>query len=379
MESSSPFPRGWDLTRIVLGVMTIGGLVLASFWVVKPFLLAAIWATMIVVSTWPTLLAVQARLWGRRSLAVLVMTAVMLMLIVGPLATAVIGVAERTDKIVAWSRSTADFLMAGPPDWVSGVPLIGRRISERWAVAAAASSEELTTQAAPYLKEIARWVLGQIGTVGALLFQLLLTVIIAIIMYVNGETAAAGVQAVARRLGGQPGERAAILSGRAIRAVAMGIVVTALVQSAIGGVGLLIVGVPYPLLLSSLMFLLGIAQIGALPVLLGAVIWAYWSAGIFWGTVMLLWAVVTGSLDNVLRPILIKRGADLPLLLVFAGVIGGLFAFGLIGLFVGPVVLAVTYTLLVEWVGQGQGQTQTQVQARTEEQPAFGAAGGDGS
>ena len=379
MESSSPFPRGWDLTRIVLGVMTIGGLVLASFWVVKPFLLAAIWATMIVVSTWPTLLAVQARLWGRRSLAVLVMTLVMLMLIVGPLATAVIGVAERTDKIVAWSRSTADFLMAGPPDWVSGVPLIGRRISQRWAVAAAASSEELTVQAAPYLKDVARWILGQIGTVGALLFQLLLTVIIAVIMYFNGETAAAGVRAVARRLGGQPGERAAILSGRAIRAVAMGIVVTALVQSAIGGVGLVIVGVPYPLLLSSLMFLLGIAQIGALPVLLGAVIWAYWSAGIFWGSVMLLWAVVTGSLDNVLRPILIKRGADLPLLLVFAGVIGGLFAFGLIGLFVGPVVLAVTYTLLVEWVGQGQWQTQTQVQARPEEQPAFGAAGGDGS
>jgi predicted PurR-regulated permease PerM len=379
MDNSNPFPRGWDLTRIVLGVMTIGGLVLASFWVVKPFLLAAVWATMIVVSTWPTLLAVQARLWGRRSLAVLVMTAVMLMLIVGPIAIAVIGVAERTDKIVTWSRSAADFLMAGPPDWVSGVPLIGRRISERWTIAAAASSEELTTQAAPYLKEVARWVLGQIGTVGALLVQLLLTVIIAIIMYVKGEAAADGVQAVARRLGGPPGERAAILSGRAIRAVAMGIVVTALVQSAMGGVGLLLVGVPYPLLLSSLMFLLGIAQIGALPVLLGAVIWAYWSAGIFWGTVMLLWAVVTGSLDNVLRPILIKRGADLPLLLVFAGVIGGLFAFGLIGLFVGPVVLAVTYTLLAEWVGQGQGQTQTQVQARPEEQPAFGAAGGNGS
>jgi predicted PurR-regulated permease PerM len=301
----------------------------------------------------------------------------MLMLIVAPLATAVIGVAERTDKIVAWSRSAADFLMAGPPDWVGGVPLIGRRVSERWAAAAAASSEELTTQAAPYLKEVARWVLGQIGTVGALLVQLLLTVIIAVIMYFNGETAAAGVRAVARRLGGQPGERAAILSGRAIRAVAMGIVVTALVQSVIGGVGLLLVGVPYPLLLSSVMFLLGIAQIGALPVLLGAVIWAYYSTGIFWGTVMLLWAVVTGSLDNVLRPILIKRGADLPLLLVFAGVIGGLFAFGLIGLFVGPVVLAVTYTLLVEWVGQGQGpaQTQVQAQARPEEEPLLDAAG----
>jgi predicted PurR-regulated permease PerM len=95
--------------------------------------------------------------------------------------------------------------MAGPPDWVRGVPLIGRRAAERWEIAAAASSDELTAQAAPYLREIARWVLGQIGTVGALLVQLLLTVIIAVIMYANGETAAAGVRAVARRLGGSRG------------------------------------------------------------------------------------------------------------------------------------------------------------------------------
>jgi predicted PurR-regulated permease PerM len=108
------------------------------------------------------------------------------------------------------------------------------------------------------------------------------------------------------------------------------------------------------LLLTSVMFLLGIAQIGPVPVLLGAVIWSYWANGALWGTLMLLFALVTGSLDNVLRPILIKRGADLPLLLIFAGVLGGLLAFGMIGLFVGPVVLSVTYTLLEEWVEQGQ-------------------------
>jgi predicted PurR-regulated permease PerM len=100
------------------------------------------------------------------------------------------------------------------------------------------------------------------------------------------------------------------------------------------------------------MFVLGIAQIGALPVLLGAVIWTYWTSGTFWGTVMLVWSIGAGSFDNILRPILIKRGANLPFLLIFAGVIGGLLAFGLIGLFVGPVVLAVTYTLLEAWVAQ---------------------------
>ena len=103
------------------------------------------------------------------------------------------------------------------------------------------------------------------------------------------------------------------------------------------------------------MFLLAVAQVGARPVLFGAVSWFYWKDQTLWATVLLGWSIVTVSLDNVPRPMLIKRGADLPLVLIFAGVIGGLFAFGIIGLFVGPVVLAVTYTLLVAWVGQGEG------------------------
>jgi len=155
-------------------------------------------------------------------------------------------------------------------------------------------------------------------------------------------------------------------------------VLTALVQSVVGGIGLVIVGVPYPLLLASVMFLLGVAQIGPLPVLLGAVIWAYWSSGPVWGTVMLVWSIGTGTFDNVLRPILIKRGADLPLVLIFAGVLGGLLAFGLIGLFVGPVVLAVTYTLLEAWVvgprGAGVGGQARAGYARALERE--GVAGG---
>jgi predicted PurR-regulated permease PerM len=100
--------------------------------------------------------------------------------------------------------------------------------------------------------------------------------------------------------------------------------------------------------------MLGVAQIGPGPVLLGGLIWLYASGQTFWGTVLLVWALVTASLDNILRPILIRKGADLPLVLVIAGVLGGLLAFGLIGLFVGPVVLAVTYTLLVAWVRAGE-------------------------
>ena len=168
-----------------------------------------------------------------------------------------------------------------------------------------------------------------------------------------GRALRSGLVLFGRRLAGDRGETSMRLAGRAIRGVALGVVVTALVQSVLGGIGLAIAGVPFAALLTAVMFLLCIAQIGPLLVLAPAVIWLYWSGDSLWGTVLLVVSVVVVTLDNVLRPILISKGADLPLLLVFAGVIGGLISFGLIGIFVGPVVLAVTYTLLESWVREG--------------------------
>ena len=141
-----------------------------------------------------------------------------------------------------------------------------------------------------------------------------------------------------------------MLAGQAIRAVALGVVVTAIVQSLAAGIGLAVSGIPYATVLTAIIFMLCIAQLGPILVLAPAVGWLYWSGDVVWGTVLLVWTVLVGGLDNVLRPILIKRGADLPLLLIFAGVIGGLISLGIIGLFVGPVVLAVTYRLLESWV-----------------------------
>ena len=344
----------WDLTRILLAVTAIGGLVAASFWVLRPFLPAVVWATMIVVATWPMMRSVQARLWGKRGLAVAVMTLAMLVIVVAPIAIGVMTLVEHSGAIVAWSRSVAELSVPGPPERIRSLPVIGERIAAEWERIASARPEDLATRVTPYLKDIARWSISQAGGLGALFVQLLLTVAIAGILYAKGETVAAGVLAFARRLAGGAGERVAVLSAQAIRAVALGIVVTALVQSVIGGVGLIVTGVPHAALLTAVMFLLGVAQIGPLPVLLGAVIWLYWKNDTLWGTVLVVWALATVSFDNFLRPLLIKRGADLPFLLIFAGVLGGLLAFGIIGLFIGPVVLAVTYTLLQAWVAEGE-------------------------
>jgi predicted PurR-regulated permease PerM len=194
------------------------------------------------------------------------------------------------------------------------------------------------------------WLAGRAGDFGVVLAHFLLTVLITAILYTTGETAAAGVRRFARRLAGDGGDGSVVLAGQAIRAVALGVVVTALVQSTAAGIGLAVVGIPYAAVLTAIILILCIAQLGPLLVLAPAVGWLYWSGDAVWGTVLLVWTLLVGALDNVLRPMLIKRGADLPLLLIFAGVIGGLISFGIIGLFVGPVILAVTYRLLESWI-----------------------------
>jgi len=141
-----------------------------------------------------------------------------------------------------------------------------------------------------------------------------------------------------------------VLAAGAIRGVALGVVVTAIAQSALGGIGLAVVGVPYVALLTAAMFMLAVAQIGPAPVLVSAVIWVFWKGDTSWGIALLVWTIVVTAMDNFLRPVLIRKGADLPLLLIFAGVIGGLLAFGLLGIFIGPIVLAVSYTLVAAWV-----------------------------
>jgi len=347
--------RSPDLARTVLRLLALAALVASSFLIVRPFLAAVTWATMLAVATWPLLVHVQAWLGGRRSLAVAAMTIVLLLVLVVPVYLGVRTIVENTREIVEGSRTLATLSVPPPPAWVAGVPLVGAKLASRWQQVAAASPDEVAARLVPLAKTLVLWFAGQVGSVGLLLVQFLLTVVVVAILYANGETVARGMDRFARRLAGAEGAEAVQLAARAIRAVALGVVVTAIVQAALVAVGFAVAGVPFAAILTALVFILAVAQIGAAPVLIPAVVWVYVRTGTLWGTIFLVWAVFCTLIDNVLRPALIKRGAaDLPLLLIFAGVIGGLVAFGVIGLFIGPVVLAVGWTLLAHWVKAGE-------------------------
>jgi predicted PurR-regulated permease PerM len=348
---TTPSAERPELTRTLLAVLSIALLLLTSLWVLRPFIGALIWATMVVVATWPLMTHLQQRLWGRRTLAVAVMVTALLLVLFVPLSIALATVVANADRVIDLASSLPDAHLPEPPTWLASIPLIGEPLSNNWHHIATQGLKPLLAMVKPYLGEALKWTASQAGGLGLVGLQFLLTVALAAILYSGGENAARMVRGFSRRLAGEQGDQVITLAGQAIRGVALGIVVTALVQSVLGGLGLWISGIPFAGLLTAVMLMLCLAQIGALPVLLPAVVWLYWNGDNTWGTVLLLWTLVVGTMDNFLRPWLIKKGADLPLLLIFAGVIGGLLAFGLVGLFIGPVILAVTYTLLLAWIG----------------------------
>ncbi len=341
-----------DITRTVLAVIFIGVLIGTSLWILKPFLGAAVWAVTIVTATWALMLSVQRRLRGSRPLAVAVMTVVLLLVLVVPLWLAIGTIVSNADQIAGWVKSLSTFQVPPPPAWLGRLPVVGGELAAAWEKVALAGLQDFMKRLAPYGGIAIRWFAAEVGGFGALVLQFLLTVVFAALLYAQGEAAAAWIRRFGRRLAGPRGDHSVHLAGQAVRGVALGVVVTALAQSILGGVGLALVGIPFAAVLTAVMFMLAIAQLGPLLVLVPSVAWLFWSGSTGWGTFLLFWTLVVGTMDNFLRPILIRKGADLPLLLIFAGVVGGLIAFGLIGIFVGPVVLAVAHTLITAWVDE---------------------------
>ena len=339
-----------DLARATLGVLFIVALIASTVWILRPFLGAIIWAAMIVVATWPVMRPLQARLWGRRNLAAAVLVGAGLLVLVLPLSLATRTIVSNASDVVAWASDVQSFSMASPAEWLGTLPLVGPQAMAAWEHIAARPLIDLTSTAAPYAATAVLWVAGSLQSLGLLLVQFVLTLAIAAVMYAKGESAAEGLLRFGRHLGGEPGDRVVRLAAQAIRGVALGVVVTAIVQAALAGIGLTTAGVPFAALLAVVAFISCIAQVGPLIVLAPGVAWLYWHGASGAATGLLLWTLLVLSLDNILRPILMTKGGNLPMLLMFAGVIGGLLAFGLIGIFIGPVVLAVSYTLLGAWM-----------------------------
>lgn len=348
-----------DLTRTTLAVLLLVGLMASVFWILRPFLAPLIWSALLVIACWPAFLWLQQRLGNRRWAAIAVMMLLLLLLVVVPVTLILGALIQNAPELTQWAHDLLQHGLPPAPDWVATLPLVGERVASWWNGLAGPAG--LTAQIEPYATDLAGWFVATAGNAGLLAFHYLLTVVFAGVLFAKGEAFAAVTRRFARRLAGERGDQVAVLASQGVRAVAIGVVVTALVQALVGGLGVAVAGLPVPGILTAIMFLGSLAQVGAAPVLALAAVWLFLHDSPGWGIAMIGWTVLVGSLDNVIRPLVIRQGIDLPLALLFLGVIGGLIAFGPLGLFIGPVVLAVGYTLLRAWIDEGKtaGAPQT--------------------
>ena len=329
----------------------VAALLWGTLAVLRPFLPAILWASIIVIATWPIMLRAQRHFGGRRSLAVAAMSTGLLVAIVAPVALLLGTLVTRLPEL----RDLGGRILAGPwpgpPPWVARLPF-GTQLTAEWQQAVAQSPDHWTEAVKPYLGTMALWLSQHVGTIGSITLEFVLTLALVVMFYLHGETLATFAKRLARRVGGARAEEGAVLAGQAMRAIAAGVVVTALVQSVLSGLGLWVVGIPAPGVLTSVMFMLCVMQIGPLPVLVPAAVWLIFQQRIGWGITLVVWALLMAVGDAFLRPWLIQRGAKLPFMLVLGGVVGGLLAFGVAGIFVGPILLAVVKRLMERWVAE---------------------------
>lgn len=344
----STLQRPRDIPQILLSVLFLALMIVACLWIIQPFILGFAWAATIVIATWPLLLRLQRRLFGRRGLAVLVMTLLLFLLFVIPIALLVNSVVDGTAPLV--HDITSGTLEIPELNWLNSVPLVGEKLYQGWHSLLDMGGSAIMAKVRPYIGTTTTWFVGQAAHIGRFLLHCGLMLLFSALLYWQGEKVAFGIRYFATRLASKRGDAAVLLAGQAIRAVALGVVVTALAQAILGGIGLAISGVPYATLLTVVMIFSCLVQLGPLLVLVPSIVWLYWTGDTTWGTVLLVWSCVVGTMDNFIRPLLIRMGADLPMILILSGVIGGLVAFGMIGLFIGPVVLAVSWRLFDAWM-----------------------------
>ncbi|WWO98698.1 MAG: AI-2E family transporter YdiK [Candidatus Dasytiphilus stammeri] len=338
-----------DIPQLLFLFMFIIILIITCFWVIQPFIAGFAWATMVVIATWPLFIKLQNVLWGSRILAILIMILMLFLLFITPITLLLAGF---IDNIIPLIQSlTLGQIKLPQLRFIDNIPIIGEKLYSNWnSLLAGENSTSMMTYAKPYIGKTTTFIFLQVAHFARVLLHLGLMLLFSILLYWRGEQIGKWVHHFAWRLAAHRGEAAVLLATKAIRAVALGVSVTALVQGILGGVGLAFSGIPYAALLTGILILFCLMQLGTLPVLIPAIFWLYWRGENTSATILMIWSCLVVTLDNILRPVLIRMGADLPIIMIVCGVIGGLFTFGMIGLFIGPVVLAISYKLLNVWM-----------------------------
>ena len=329
-------------------------LVAGCFLVLRPFLAATLLAAVICVSTWPLYLRLLRAMKGRKNIAALCMTFLLIAVVILPLALVAYNLADNVTALVEWIKQAVE---DGPPDapiWLKDIPLIGEPASNYWHLVAS-SREELAALTKRLLEPTRNFLLAGGILLGRGVMEMSLAAFVSFFFYRDGTALVKFLNVAMDRVIGIHAENVLGIINNTVHSVVYGLLGTALAQGVVATIGFAIAGVPAALLLGVVTAVLSLIPIGPPIIWGGAVIWLFYQSSTGWVIFMLLWGVfMISSVDNVVKPMLISRGSNLPFILGLFGILGGVFAFGFTGVFIGPTLLAVGYSLIQEWAARAK-------------------------
>jgi predicted PurR-regulated permease PerM len=341
----------------IIQVVAIVVLVIGCFMVLRPFLAAILSAAILCFSTWPVYEWLERKLGGRSWLAALVMTLLMVLVLVLPLIAITLSYAEEIPQLVERAREMLAEGLPEPPSWVSSIPLVGEQLDAAWRDLA--GNRAKLAEMLKRLLQPARQVLVYSGfLIGEGAAQFTLIAFVSYFFYRDGAALIGALRNALNRLAGNLTGRLLEIVGGTINGVVYGIVGTGIAQGIAALVGFLIAGVPGAPMLAFVTCFLSIIPAGPVLIWLGATAWLVATDQTGWAIFMALWGFfVISGIDNIVKPLLISRGSSLPFALVLLGVLGGVLAFGFVGIFLGPTLLAVGFNLIRSWTARLQGQS----------------------
>jgi predicted PurR-regulated permease PerM len=341
---------GEDVIQLAIRLGLLALLFIWTFVLIRPFVPILAWSAVLAVALYPVFSWLAKFLGGRRRTAAAILTVINLGIVIGPATwlglSAVEGVRE-----LAGELSVGDLVVPSPPAQIQDWPIIGPQVYEFWKQASN-NIRAVLGEVAPHLKPLASIVLALAGNVGVGTLKFLFSVAVAGFLFPRGPQLVAAGRDFLSRIVPEQSEHFLELAGATIRAVSQGVIGVAIVQSLLAGIGFKLAGIPGAGLLAFAVMLLTIVQIGAAIVLLPVIIWIWIDKDFTTALLLTLYLCVVGVLDNVLKPLVMGRGLTTPTLVIFIGVIGGTLAHGIVGLFIGPIILSVAWELMVAWIHQ---------------------------
>jgi predicted PurR-regulated permease PerM len=320
----------------------------ACLFILHPFIPLIAWGIIIAIASYPGYRRVQGLLRGRSRLAAVIWTLFLLALLIVPLLLLTGSLVDGVQSLAARLREGTSIIPSPPPQ-IETWPIIGAPLKHAWSLASTNLSAAVQTLA-PQIKAILPELLAATAGVGLAALEWMLSIVVAGVLLANAASGAKVARALANRLFGERGVEFEQLAGSTIRSITTGIVGVAFIQTVFAGVGFLVAGLPGAGLWAVIFLVAAVLQLGVV-VLAPAVFYMFAIASTTKAAIFLVWCLIVGVMDNILKPLLLGRGVAVPMAVVFLGAIGGFVVIGPIGLFVGAIVLAVGYKLFLAWMG----------------------------